>query len=342
MDSPGTPDRPVSSRHEGGRPARVVVLTAPGTPPPSDLERMRALATVELCEAEDLAARLPGAQVLMLWDFFSTALRDAWHAADALEWVHVAAAGVDTLLFPELSDSDVMVTNSAGVFDGAISEFVLAAVLAHDKQMLRSRVLQQQREWRHRELARTAGSHVLIVGTGGIGRSTARLLHAVGAEVRGAGRVASEDDPDFGTVVASSELARHVGWADHLVLAAPLTPATRGLVEETVLAAMRPTAHLINVARGQLVDEEALVAALRDGELAAATLDVFVTEPLPPEHPFWGMDNVAISAHMCGDVVGWRDDLADLFTRNLERFVAGEPLLNPVDTALGYAAYPDS
>lgn len=341
MGTPGDAERLATSPgdgHQGARRPRLLVLSAPGTEGPDTMEHLDSLAEVEICTADELADRLPGAEVLLLWDFFSTALRDAWHAADALRWVHVAAAGVDTLLFPALADSDVVVTNAAGVFDEPIAEFVLAAILGHDKQLHRSRLLQQQRRWLHRELARTAGSRALIVGTGGIGRRTARLLRAVGVEVRGAGRTAHDDDPDLGTVVASAELADHVGWADHVVLAAPLTDETRGLVDAEVLAAMKPTAHLINVARGPLVDEDALLRALREGRLGFATLDVFVTEPLPDDHPFWGMDNVAISAHMCGDVVGWRSELASLFATNLARYVAGEPLLNEIDTTLGYAA----
>lgn len=319
---------------------RLVVLTATDTPPPANLEALHELADVTLADADGLADALPGAEVLFLWDFFSEALQEHWDAADALEWVQVAAAGVDKLRFPQLVDSDVIVTNSSGVFDRPIAEFVLAAILAHDKQFLRSRDLQREHRWKHRELTRTTGAKALVVGTGGIGRETARLLRAVGLTVRGVGRVARADDPDFGDVVASDELAATVGWADHVVLAAPLTEQTRRMVDEDVLRAMRSTAHLVNVGRGELVDQDALVAALRDGRIAAATLDVFATEPLPPEHELWQLDNVAISAHMCGDVVGWRDELAAAFEDNLRRFIAAERLSSQVDLVKGYAPTP--
>ena len=144
----------------------------------------------------------------------------------------------------------VTVTNARGVFDRPIAEFVLAAVLAHAKLLHESRDLQRDKVWRHRETRTVVGARALIVGTGAIGRETARLLRAVGMEVRGAGRTARADDVDFGEVVASADLVGHVGWCDYLVNAAPLTEQTRGLINADVFAAMRPSAHLINVGRG--------------------------------------------------------------------------------------------
>lgn len=315
---------------------KIAVLTSQDAGKPHNFPDIERRADVVYTRAENLAENLEGARALLLWDFFSTALRDAWPHADRLEWVHAAAAGVDSLLFDGLRESDVTVTNAHGAFDEPIAEFVLASVLAHDKQLHPSKHLQREAVWRHRELQRTAGKRALVVGTGGIGQGIARLLRAVGLEVRGAGRTAREDDAGFGTVVASSDLAEHVGWADHVVLIAPLTEQTRGLVDARVLAAMKPSAHLINVGRGALVDESALVEALRSGTIAAASLDVFAREPLPPGHPLWVMDNAHISAHMSGDVVGWREILAQQFLENLERWVTGQPLRNVVDKQLGF------
>ncbi|HWD78210.1 MAG TPA: D-2-hydroxyacid dehydrogenase [Kribbella sp.] len=287
------------------------------------------------CAADGLSEAVQGARALLLWDFFSTAVRDVWADAGSLEWIHVTAAGVDTLLFDELRDSAVVVTNAHGVFDRPIAEYVLGAVIAHAKDSLRSYGLQREHRWQHRETRSVLGATALVVGTGAIGRQTARLLRAAGLQVRGAGRVARGDDPDFGDIVASSNLPAEVGWADHLVLAAPLTAATRGLVGAGVLAAMRPGTHLINVARGPIVDEIALLDALATGRITA-TLDVFDSEPLPPEHPLWSAPNVTVTAHMSGDVIGWRDTLAAQFAGNARRWLAGEPLLNVVDKLLGY------
>lgn len=321
---------------ERRRRPKLVVLTSPGAPDLPNAREIEALAEVVYADAEQLSDALPGAQALLLWDFFSTALRDAWQSATDLEWIHVAAAGVDSLLFDELRDSDITVTNAHGAFDVPIAEFVLASILAHDKQLHRSKELQRNTEWQHRELQQTAGQRALVVGTGGIGRATARLLRAAGLKVSGAGRTARKRDEDFGTVIASSELAEHVGEVDHLVLIAPLTGATRGLLNGEVLQRMKPSAHVINVGRGALVDEPALIDALREERIAAASLDVFEHEPLPRDHPFWAMPNVHISAHMSGDVIGWRTTLAEQFQDNLGRWLRGETLANQVDKQLGY------
>jgi len=287
-----------------------------------------------------LAAALPGARVLLVWDFFSTALREAWPQAGDLEWVHVAAAGVDTLLFPDLVASPVVVTNARGIFDRPIAEFVLASVLAHAKLLHQSHDLQARREWRHRETRSVAGARALVVGTGAIGREIARLLRAAGLVVRGAGRRPTDDDPDFETVVSSGDLPAAVPWADYVVNAAPLTPQTTGLFDAEVFRAMRPTAHFVNVGRGASVVEDDLVDALEAGELDGASLDVFVTEPLPEDSPLWKAPGVAISAHMSGDVVGWRDRLAEQFVENARRWLEGEELVNVVDKELGYVRRP--
>ena len=317
------------------RPRLVILTDDAGTEPPN-ADRLRALADVTVTSAADLPQALPGAEVLLLWDFFSSALRDAWPAADSLEWIHVCAAGVDTLLFDALRDSDVIVSNARGVFDQPIAEFVAASVLAHDKLLHESARLQRERVWRHRETTRTAGSTALVIGTGGIGRATARLLRALGMQVTGGGRTAREGDPDFGTVVATADLRDHLADQDHVVLAAPLTDQTLGLIGAAELAAMKPTAHLVNIGRGPLVDEPALLDALRAGRIAAASLDVFATEPLPADHPFWDLEQVRVSAHMSGDVVGWRTALAEQFEDNLRRWVAGDQPASVVDKARGY------
>ncbi|WAC56988.1 D-2-hydroxyacid dehydrogenase [Gordonia sp. SL306] len=321
----------------------IALLGAPGVPPPTNLDEIADLATIRNCTADTLPDALPGSDILLVWDFFSRALKDNWGPATAdLRWVHVCAAGVDSLLFDDLRSADVVVTNAAGVFDRPIAEFVLASILARDKQLHLSKALQSERVWRHRETARTEGSSALVIGTGGIGRATARLLSAVGLRVTGAGRTSRESDADFGTVLPTSDLASFVGDFDNVVAIAPLTPQTDRMIDATVLRAMRDDAHLINVGRGQLVDEPAMIEALSAGEIGAASLDVFTDEPLDPSSPLWAMDNVAISAHMSGDVVGWRNELARLFLANLRRYLGSdgrspsEVLENIVDKERGY------
>jgi phosphoglycerate dehydrogenase-like enzyme len=317
-------------------PTRPVVTVLCGNDRPRGMGAVEQAAEVRYVQADGLAAGLKGADVLFVWDFFSTAVRDAWPAADRLQWLHVASAGVDAMLFDGMRESDVVLTNSRGVFDVPIAEYVLGVVIAFAKDLPHSFELQRQRQWEWRETERVGGRRALVVGTGPIGAAIARLLRAVGMDVRGAGRRARDDDPDFGVVHASADLAQHVGWADFVVSVAPLTEATRGLFDRKVFAAMQPSARFVNVGRGELVVEDDLVAALQAGELAGAALDVFETEPLPPESPLWTMPNVLVSAHMSGDTVGWKDDLAELFVANFARWVAGEPLQNVVDKNRGY------
>ena len=313
----------------------IAVLSAHADHRPPGLTALEAVAEVRHTGPGDLATALPGASVLLVWDS-PRAVREAWPHARSLQWVHLAAAGVDALLFDELVRSPVVVTNARGVFDRPIAEFVLSAVLACAKDVHRSRDLQRQQVWQHRETLAVAGATALVLGTGAIGRETARLLRAVGMEVRGAGRTAREGDPDFDVVVASSDLVDHVGWADHLVVVAPLTTTTRGLVGAEVLAAMRPSAHLVNVGRGPVVDEVALLAALDGGALAAATLDVVEEEQLPQGHPFWHHPRVVLTPHMSGDVRGSLDTLAAQFVDNAGRWLRGDALVNVVDKDAGF------
>lgn len=324
-------------RREPGTRPTVVVLTADGVAPPTTMAELREVAEVRECTADTLARSLPGAEVLLVWDLFSGALASAWHAADSLRWIHVAAAGVDALLFDELRDSDVRITNARGVFDGPIAEYVLACVLAHDKRLHETEALQRAGRWRHRETTRVAGRRALVVGTGGIGRATARLLRAVGLDVRGAGRRPRDDDEDFGTVLDSAHLAEHLGEVDHLVMVAPLTEATRGMLGAAELAALPDGAHVVNVGRGPLVDQDALTAEIAAGRLAAH-LDVLVVEPLPGGDPLWALEGAHLSPHMSGDVVGWRETLSRQFLGHLRTWAGGGEPGPAVDKARGYVS----
>nr|WP_033293895.1 D-2-hydroxyacid dehydrogenase [Amycolatopsis jejuensis] len=307
-----------------------------GADPPPDMAAIEEAAVVRYTDARGLAGALTGADALFVYDFLSTAVPSAWHAADRLRWLHIASAGVDPVLFPELRDSDVVLTNSRGVFDDAIAEYVLGVVLAFAKDFARSLDLQRAGTWQHRESERIAGREVLVVGTGPIGRAIARLLRAAGMRVSGAGRRARSGDADFGVVHDSAELPRYLPEFDYVVAVAPLTGQTKGMFDAAAFAAMKPSARFVNVGRGELVVTSDLVAALRAGELAGAALDVFETEPLPPESPLWTMPDVLLSPHMSGDFRGWRATLVEVFAANFRRWLAGEPLHNVVDKRLGY------
>jgi phosphoglycerate dehydrogenase-like enzyme len=281
---------------------------------------------------DTLADTLPGADVLLVWDFTSDALARAWHAADTLRWVHTASAGVDRVAFSGLLDSDVVLTNSRGIFDAPMAEYVLGLVIAFAKDLPGTLAAQRRRKWRHRETEPVAGRTAVVVGGGPIGRAVARVLGCVGMRVELVGRRAADGVHAFGA------LPGLLPAADYLVLAAPLTDATRGLLDARALAALRPTARVINVGRGGLVVEDDLVVALAEGRLAGAALDVFAAEPLPASSPLWELPNVIVSPHMSGDLVGWREALVEVFADNLARYRDGAPLRNVVDKSLGYVS----
>jgi phosphoglycerate dehydrogenase-like enzyme len=289
-----------------------------------------------------LREALAGANALLVWDFSATSLADAWSAATSLEWAHLASAGVDRVLSPAVVGSGVVMTNSRGVLDAAIAEYVLGLALAMTKDLPGTVLRQAHQRWEHRPTHRLAGSAALVVGPGSVGRAVGSLLAVAGVNVDAVGRserAVLEGEP-FGRVHGSADLANVVSGYDFVILTAPLTTETRGMVSAAVLAAMRPSTRLVNVGRGPLVDEPALVEALQQGHLGGAALDVVEHEPLPPGHPLWSCPGTIISPHMAGDVVGWRDELLGLFLQNLQRFQNGTPLINVVDTALGYVATP--
>ncbi|MDQ0865078.1 D-2-hydroxyacid dehydrogenase [Arthrobacter globiformis] len=308
---------------------------------PPRLAEVEELAEVRLTKAGGLAEALDGADVLYQWHSFSPALRENWGAASSLQWVHVTAAGVSQLMFDELIRSDVTYTNSRGVLSRAIAEFALGFVLDMAKDAQGSFRLQQQQRWQHRVTRKIYGQRALVVGTGSIGREIARLFRAVGMDVDGAGRTGRSGDVDFGRIHSSADLAGIVHGYDVVVLAAPLTAETSGLVDADVLAAMKPSAYLINVGRGPLVDTAVLTEALASGAIAGAALDVVHPEPLPEGHALWAMENVIITPHMSGDTDDYLDDLGKLFVDNLKRYCSGEPLENVVDKALGFVPAPE-
>ena len=334
--APSPPDRP-----------RLLILHGGDLPPGRErIDGHPGLGEVVYTTADELAARLPGTHFLFVWDLFSEALAAAWPAADVLTRVHAATAGVDNLMFPALVESGVVVTNSRGIFEQPIAEYVLGLVIAHAKDFHRTGEHQRERRWEHRETRRVAGSRALIVGTGPIARATARLLTAVGVRVRASGSRARTGDPDFGDVVLSSTaehgpqgeptLFGELPAADHVIVAAPLTDTTRGLVDRTFLNLMKPTAQLVNVARGPIVVQSDLVAALDLGAIAGAALDVFEHEPLDSANPLWGLPGSVVSPHMAGDVAGWREELVDLFLDELSRYLDGREPRNAVDKRRGY------
>ncbi|APE34661.1 hydroxyacid dehydrogenase [Nocardia mangyaensis] len=312
----------------------VTVLHRDSVPASDLMAPVAQRAAVRYTEADGLADALRGADVLFVYDFQTRAVPGAWHAADRLRWLHMGGVGVDPVMFPELRASEVVVTNTRNVFDSAIAEYVLGQIISFAKDLPGSIRLQQRHEWRHRESERVHGATALIVGTGAIGRTIARLLRAVGMTVRGVGRRARTGDPDFGTV--SDDLLAELPGADYVISIAPLTAQTRHMFDAAAFAAMKPHAMFVNVGRGESVVTDDLVSALTDGSIAGAALDVVDPEPLPVGHPLWDLPNVVLTPHNSGDFRGWRTEIVRTFTENFGRWTAGLPLDNVVDKTLGY------
>jgi phosphoglycerate dehydrogenase-like enzyme len=255
-----------------------------------------------------------------------------------LEWFHSRAAGLDGVLVPELAASPATVTNGRGAFSRSLAEFVLAGLLFFVKDLRRLVRSQEASTWDPFDPEMLSGRALGIVGYGDIGRTTAALLRPMGVRILALRRrpEKSRDDPHVDETLPPDRLHDLIARADDVLVAAPLTPETRGLVDAAALAAMKPTGVLVNVGRGPVVDEEALAKALEAGRIRGAALDVFETEPLPAGHRFWRLPNVLLSPHSADHVPGWIDDGTRVFLRNLERFVRGEPLENVVDKSRGY------
>jgi phosphoglycerate dehydrogenase-like enzyme len=248
--------------------------------------------------------------------------------AESLRWFQSPAAGYDSAVFAELAARGVRVTN-AHVNSLPIAEFVMRAVLEEFQGAAEWRDQAFRHSWRIHDWQEVSGTTWMIIGLGGIGTEVARRARAFGARVIASRRSPSADDPTDLTVTPDRVLDT-VGQADVIVLAAPATAATADLVDAGFLARVKPGCLLVNVARGSLVDEDALLAALDDGRVGVAVLDVFRTEPLPAGHPFWTHPSVRITPHNAAGGRGRLGRQAELFAANLDRFLSGAPLLNDV------------
>jgi phosphoglycerate dehydrogenase-like enzyme len=302
-----------------------------------------AAAGIEVACAPDagaLARHLPGADALLGWDFRGRELADCWHCVDNLKWIHWCGAGVDAALFPELIASDVVLTNARGIFDRAIAEYVLGYMLSEAKLFRKVLAAQDQQHWEYRMTDKLAGQSVLIFGVGSIGREIARVLKAMDLKVSGVGRTARAGDDCFETIHAASHAVEIVGTPDWIIGVMPSTPETDRLFDAAIFKAMKSTARFINVGRGRALDESALLAALSNGTIAGAMLDVFDTEPLPSDSPMWTAPNLFVSPHISGDYKQHKADLAQQFTDNLARYQHGQPLNNTVNKQLGFVSDP--
>lgn len=270
--------------------------------------------------------------------------------APRLRYVHSASTGVERALTPAARERGIVITNARGVFSRPIAEYVLMMILAISRRLPGLLELQRERTWQPLEGVELRDVTVGIVGLGSIGRAVGALASAFGCRVVAMRRRPDEGsrptsgDDDAGSsgellldrVGGPESLPEILAESDFVVLAAPLTPETEEMINTATLAAMRPTAWLINIARGGLVDERALLNALRDGTIGGAVLDTFRDEPLPATSPFYDLPNVIVTPHTSWSSGRVLDRSVELFCDNLRRYAAGEPLLNVVDPSAGY------
>jgi phosphoglycerate dehydrogenase-like enzyme len=282
--------------------------------------------------------RAPGPDALLDCWAGPTRLAAVLRRAPGLRWVHSRSAGLDKVLVPELVDGPAVLTNGRGVFSPALAEFALAALLFFAKDLRRLVEAQGARRWEPFDMRMLAGRTLGIVGYGDIGRSVAERARALGLRILALRRrpELSRGDPLVDEALGEGRLLELMARCDDLVVATPLTPQTRGLVGRAAIAALPPTAVVVNVGRGEVIDEAALVEALAAGRLRGAALDVFETEPLPAAHPLWALPNVLLSPHCADHVPGWIEAAMRAFLDELALFRRGEPLRNVVDKTRGY------
>ena len=308
--------------------------------------------------AERLATEFPQLQIARLANYddmereisdaevaFIFALRpEQFQAAHELRWIHSPAAAVHQFLFPELVNSEVILTNARDVHGPVVAEHVIALIFALAKKIPEAARFQQQHVWgqeivwcgspRPREIA---GATLGLVGFGSIGRSVAKHASALGMHVISAREHPDKTTPEFvHEVLPSSRLDELLARADYVVLAAPVTPATQHMIGRQQLAKMKPDACLINVGRGALIDESALIKALQEHKIGGAALDVFEQEPLPPDSPLWDLGRLLITPHTAGMTEKLWQRHYVLFSENLRRYLSDQPLLALVDKQSGY------
>jgi phosphoglycerate dehydrogenase-like enzyme len=323
---------------------------------PRDLERIQAAAPgsrIVNLSVEGLAdGPVDDVEVLLRGWLVAEAFDRLLSRAPHLTWVHSATSGVERALTPAALARDVLVTNARGVFSRPIAEHVLLMILAISRHLPELLELQRERTWQPLEGRELRELTIGIVGYGSLGRSVASLATAFGAQVIAlrrrptsveSARAGAPDDGDefpyeatVDRVLGPDGLHELLKESDVVVLAAPLTAETEGMIDEAAIAAMKNESWLINVARGRLIDDTALLRALRDHRIGGAALDTFRDEPLPPSSPYWDLSNVILTPHTAWSSARVLDRSIELFCDNLVRYSRGDPLRNVVDPSAGY------
>jgi len=318
----------------------VVVLANPTEPQLAMLAQLPPETRIAVGNSvEAFRSAAPTADVIFNWSLGGGLLRDVFLMCPQVKWVHSRAAGLDGQLFPELIESPVPMTNGSGVFSQSLGEFALAAILYFAKDLRRMVRNQLAGTWEQFDITEIANQTVGIIGYGDIGRAVASRVRAMGMQVLAVKRKGAplyNVDPMVTQIFGPDGRLEMISRCDYVVVAAPLTPDTRGMIGAAEFDAMKPEAVIINLGRGPVIDEAAMVNALTKGQIKGAALDVFDKEPLPDGHPFYRLENVLLSPHCADHTPDWLDQAMRFFVEQFDRYRTGVPLKNVVNKQLGY------
>lgn len=315
----------------------VLVLAKRGAPHLKALETLPVEIVIGENASDFSTTDIERAEILVNGSHFGHVLQELWPSLKNLKWIHSLSAGVEGYGFPELKSSTIPLTNARGVYRKSLGEWTMLAILYFAKDIRRLVRQQEAANWEQYDVNMIGGATVAIIGYGEIGREVAWRAKAFGMNVIATRRrVATSSDDLASEILPSSENAAAMSRADYVVLCSALTPETRGMIGAKEFAAMKPIGVFINIGRGAVVDEPALIDALQTKRILGAALDVFVEEPLPKTSPLWKLENVLLSPHSADHTATWLHETVDFFIENFHRYTKGEPLQNIVDKQAGY------
>jgi len=318
---------------------RLLILREPHEITLKRLRQLEQVSEVQIARTQDEAADLiPNAEMVFVWESGGTWLKQCWEQASRLKWVHFSGVGMESLLFPELVRSNVVLTNTGGYYSNSLAEFVVAAIFYFAKNFNRLQRNKLNHGWDRFLMTDIQGQTVGILGLGNIGMAVAQKAKGLGMRVLAHRRqfVSGLNLPSVDQLIPRESLHELFASSDYVVNTLPLTPTTLRMVGAEEFQAMRQTSYFINIGRGQTTDEEALLQSLREQTIGGAALDVFCSEPLPATSEFYELPNVLISPHCCDLTLAYYENTALSLIDNVERHIAGKPLLNQVDKELGY------
>lgn len=320
-----------------GPPTVLVVLRRDGIEPPGLRDAVGdRVRLVFARSADEVGQDGMAAAAAFVWDFRSRLIPEIIVSMPALQWIHVAAVGVDASLSTDVRQRDVVLTNARGVTAQAMAEYALAMMLYFAKDFGTTVRNQERATWKPRISRNLADACLVLVGTGAVNQRLARISTAIGTRVIGVARHPHTAPPGFERIVGRDLLDVVLSEADYVVIATPLTDETQSMIGAAQLARLKSTAVVINIGRGAVIDESALMDALQGGRIGGAGLDVTWREPLEPNHPLWAMENVLLSPHMSSDAMGWQEAMVERFVDNLDRWLRQQSLVSVVDKELGY------